>query len=74
MEQNLQDFTTRIIKEYTTVTLFLSIGWITTIFVLGLYINYLRDKIEKLTTHNKDCAVKEQAPTPKPSDDGFAQS
>ena len=29
---------------------------------------------EKLTSDNKDCAVTEQAPTPKPNKSGFAQS
>ena len=49
MEQNLTEFTSRIIKEYTIVTMFLTIGWITTIYILGPYINHLKEQIEKLT-------------------------
>lgn len=54
MEQNLVDFTSRIIKEYTYVTIFLSISLVISIFVSGLYVNYLRGKIKKLTSDNSE--------------------
>ena len=49
----------------------------------GEYISFDKDKLEfyleeleeKLTTHNKDCAVTQsKIASPKPSNDGFAQS